>query len=64
LAGKLAKKLDLDADGIKDEMQSGDYDNLLSVFNENFGDYVQLISPHEIPGIGSELYTIEECPYL
>lgn len=31
-----AKKLGLDGDKITSEMKSGDYNNLLRVFNENF----------------------------
>jgi len=34
-----AKQLELDADKIEADMTSGDYDNLLDVFEENFGDF-------------------------
>ena len=42
-ARKFAKQLDLDFKPIKDEMMSGDYDNLLRVFNKNFGNVVDLV---------------------
>ena len=42
------------------EMQSGTYDNLLTVFLEHFGDIVQLVSPHELKTINSDLYTIDK----
>ena len=42
-AKRFAKQLDLDFKPIKDEMMSGDYDNLLKVFNKNFGNVVDLI---------------------
>lgn len=42
-ARKFAKQLDLDFKPIKDEMMSGDYDNLLKVFNKNFGNVVDLV---------------------
>lgn len=31
---------------VMDLMKASDYDNLISVFNEYFGEYVDLISPH------------------
>ena len=45
LASKYAKQLGFDQEDherIQAEMMSGDYENLLQVFDENFGDYVIL----------------------
>jgi len=42
LAKKLAKRLGLDSEIIINDMKSGDYENLLEVFDGNFGDYVIL----------------------
>ena len=41
-AKKLAKRHDLDGDSIIKEMMAGDYNNLLLVFINNFGDYAVL----------------------
>ena len=41
-AKNLAKQLDLDGNEIMKEMMSGDYENLLQVFDENFGSVVTL----------------------
>jgi hypothetical protein len=41
-AKRLAQQLDLDFNQIKDEMTSGDYENLLEVFDNNFGEFVIL----------------------
>ncbi len=41
-AKQFARQLDLDHKAIIDEMMSGDYENLLSVFDKYFGDYVVL----------------------
>ena len=41
-AKKFAKQLDLDFNKIQTEMTSGDYENLLEVFEENFGSFVTL----------------------
>lgn len=38
----LAKQLEKDADDIQARMTSGDYENLLDVFESEFGDYVTL----------------------
>jgi hypothetical protein len=38
----LAIHLELDFDKISTEMMAGDYENLLQVFDANFGDYVVL----------------------
>ena len=42
LANKLAKQLGLDSEIIINDMTSSDYENLLEVFDSNFGDYVIL----------------------
>ena len=42
MASKFAKQLDLDSEKILEDMKSGDYENLLQVFDEHFGDYVIL----------------------
>ena len=45
-AQKLAKQLDWDKESIDsmlDEMKSGDYGNLCSVFEQNFCDFVELV---------------------
>ena len=41
-AKKLANQLGLDGDKILNEMKSGDYENLLQVFDKNFGMFVTL----------------------
>jgi len=41
-AKNLAKQLGLDGNEIMKEMMSGDYENLLQVFDENFGSIVTL----------------------
>ena len=41
-AKKLANQLDLDSDKILNQMKSGDYENLLQVFDKNFGMFVTL----------------------
>lgn len=41
-AKRFAKQLDLDGDKIIADMMSGDYENLLQVFDANFGDFVIL----------------------
>ena len=42
-AGSLAKQLGKDADAIRQEMMSGDYENLIQVFDREFGEYVTLL---------------------
>jgi hypothetical protein len=42
IAGNLAKQLDLDKKKIREEMMSGDYENLLKVFDKHFGEFVTL----------------------
>lgn len=41
-AKKLANQLGLDSNKILTEMKSGDYENLLQVFDKNFGSFVTL----------------------
>jgi hypothetical protein len=41
-AGRYASQLGLDSDMIINEMKSGDYENLVQVFDRYFGDYVIL----------------------
>lgn len=41
-AKKLASQLDLNYDIIRTEMTSGDYENLIQVFDKYFGEYVIL----------------------
>ena len=41
-ASDFAKQLGFDAEEITEEMKSGDYENLISVFDKYFGDYVVL----------------------
>lgn len=42
-AKKLAKQLDFeDVDGLLEDMQSGDYEHLIQVFDEHFGDFIIL----------------------
>lgn len=45
IASRLGKQLELDKEQqemIRIEMMSGDYENLIKVFDENFGSYVDL----------------------
>jgi hypothetical protein len=42
IATHLSNKLGLNANEITSEMMSGDYENLVSVFDKYFGDYVIL----------------------
>jgi hypothetical protein len=41
-AQRLAKQLGYDSNEIKTEMMSGDYENLVKVFDSYFGDFVTL----------------------
>ena len=41
-ASNLAKQLKKDEDAIRKDMQSGDYEHLVEVFDREFGDYVTL----------------------
>jgi len=42
LAGKLCHELSLDKDIVRKEMTAGDYENLLEVFDNYFGEIVDL----------------------
>lgn len=42
IASKYAKQLGLDGDKIREEMMSGDYENLVEIFDKYFGEYVIL----------------------
>jgi hypothetical protein len=42
IASKLATQLGLDKNKIREEMMSGDYENLISVFDKHFGEFVTL----------------------
>ena len=41
-ANRLAKELGLDGKKIQSDMTSGDYENLVNVFDKNFGEFVTL----------------------
>jgi hypothetical protein len=41
-ARRFSRQLNLDGETVIEEMQSGDYENLLKVFDSYFGDYVIL----------------------
>jgi len=41
-ASRFAKQLGLDAGQVLEEMQSGDYENLVETFDRYFGDYIIL----------------------
>lgn len=41
-AKRFAKQLNLDSNKIINDMTSGDYENLIQVFDDNFGDFVIL----------------------
>jgi hypothetical protein len=41
-ASNLAKQLGLDGKAIQSEMMSGDYENLIKVFDKHFGHFVTL----------------------
>ena len=43
IADSLSKQLSMDAKKIQDEMTSGDYENLIKVFDREFGEYIDLI---------------------
>lgn len=42
-ANRFAKQLGVDPEPIIEDMMSGDYENLIRVFDNNFGEYVDLI---------------------
>jgi len=41
-AGRFAKEMGLDAAAIRDEMTSGDYEHLITVFDKHFGGVADL----------------------
>lgn len=43
IAQKWANELGMDSDAIMSEMKSGDYEHLVSTFDENFGDYCTIL---------------------
>lgn len=43
LAGNLAKQIGLNKDEVIADMQSSDYKHLVTVFDEYFGDYVDIV---------------------
>lgn len=43
LANQYAKQLGYDSNKIQAEMKSGDYENLLQVFDNYFGEYVDIV---------------------
>ena len=43
LAERISDQIGIDSKSIIEEMMSGDYENLIQVFNDNFGDFVDLI---------------------
>jgi len=45
-AGNLAKQLGLDKAKIQAEMMAGDYENLIKVFDKNFGNFIKSIFEH------------------
>lgn len=42
-ARAFAKQLNLDEEAILEEMKESDYENLITVFDKHFGDYVDLV---------------------
>ena len=42
-ASQYAKQLGLDSKKIQDEMTTGDYENLVKVFDKHFGNFVTLL---------------------
>lgn len=42
-AKAFAKQLGLDAEAIEEEMKLSDYENLITVFDKHFGEYVDLV---------------------
>lgn len=43
IAKAFARQLGVDTKAIEEEMQSGDYENLITVFDKYFGEYVDLV---------------------
>lgn len=54
-----SKQLEMDSQPIIEEMASGDYNNLLRVVVENFGDIVEFVSEYELDTVNPDLYTIK-----
>ena len=42
-ARAFSKELGLDEEAIQEEMRSGDYENLITVFDKHFGEFVDLV---------------------
>ena len=42
-AKAFARQFGLDAEAIEEEMKSSDYENLITVFDKHFGEYVDLV---------------------
>jgi len=42
-ARAFAKQFNLDEEAILEEMQESDYENLITVFDKHFGDYVDIV---------------------
>ena len=42
-ARAFSKELGLDEEAIQEEMKSSDYENLITVFDKHFGEYVDLV---------------------
>lgn len=47
-----------DIENITDQMKSGDYNNLVRVFVENFGVVCTLVADSEIDGLDDDLYEV------
>jgi len=43
LARSLCRQLDMDPKPVIDDMKSDDYEHLIQVFDEHFGDYITLV---------------------
>ena len=43
LARRLCKQLDMDPKPVIDDMKSDDYEHLIQVFDEHFGDFITLV---------------------
>jgi hypothetical protein len=43
IAGNLCRQIGIDSEPILKEMMSGNYENLLNVFEKHFGDYVEIV---------------------
>ena len=56
IAKQICKELGTDFDAVAAEMKSGDYDNLVAVFEKHFGDYFDIYDG----GFDAEEYE-EDC---